>query len=96
MVCAELFLQPVIRAMLGADRMPAFVKAKLAMPLGRNGPREQLMRVLLEQDGAGQLLARAPFDQDSSLVTVFAKAQGLMRRPAGAQPCVRPAQTEGQ
>lgn len=86
MVCAELFLQPLIRAMMGSDPRPAFVKARLASPLGKNGPREQLMRVLLEHDETGQLLARAPFDQDSSLVTVFAKAQGLMRRPAAAPP----------
>lgn len=86
MVCAELFLQPLIRAMMGADPIPTFLKARLAAPLGKNGPREQLMRVLLSHDDTGQLLARAPFDQDSSLVTVFAKAQGLMRRPAAAPP----------
>jgi molybdopterin molybdotransferase len=86
MVCAELFLRPLLRAMMGADPLPAFLKAKLAAPLGANGPREQLMRVLLSHDGTGQLLARAPFDQDSSLVTVFAQAEGLMRRPAGAPP----------
>ena len=86
MVCAELFLKPLIRSMMGADPTPTFLKAKLAAPLGRNGPREQLMRVLLSHDETGQLLARAPFDQDSSLVTVFAKADGLMRRPAAAPP----------
>jgi molybdopterin molybdotransferase len=86
MVCAELFLKPLMRAMMGADPIPTFLKAKLAGPLGRNGPREQLMRVLLSHDETGQLLARAPFDQDSSLVTVFAQAEGLMRRPANAPP----------
>ena len=86
MVCAELFLKPLLRAMMGADPIPTFLKAKLAAPLGRNGPREQLMRVLLSHDDTGQLLARAPFDQDSSLVTVFAKAEGLMRRPVAAPP----------
>jgi len=86
MVCAELFLKPLIRSMMGADPTPTFLKARLAAPLGRNGPREQLMRVLLSHDETGQLLALAPFDQDSSLVTVFAKADGLMRRPAAAPP----------
>jgi molybdopterin molybdotransferase len=86
MVCAELFLKPLLRAMMGADPIPTFLKAKLAAPLGKNGPREQLMRVLLSHDETGQLLARAPFDQDSSLVTVFAQAEGLMRRPANAAP----------
>jgi molybdopterin molybdotransferase len=86
MVCAELFLKPLLRAMMGADPIPTFLKAMLAAPLGRNGPREQLMRVLLSHDEAGQLWARSPFDQDSSLVTVFAQAEGLMRRPAQAPP----------
>jgi molybdopterin molybdotransferase len=86
MVCAELFLKPLLRAMMGADPIPTFLKARLAAPLGKNGPREQLMRVLLSHDEAGQLWARAPFDQDSSLVTVFAQAEGLMRRPAAAPP----------
>jgi molybdopterin molybdotransferase len=86
MVCAELFVKPLLRAMMGADPIPTFLKAKLAAPLRANGPREQLMRVLLSHDETGQLLARAPFDQDSSLVTVFAQADGLLRRPAAAGP----------
>ena len=86
MVCAELFLKPLVRSMMGADPVPTFLKARLASALGKNGPREQLMRVLLSHDETGQLLARAPFDQDSSLVTVLAQADGLMRRPAAAPP----------
>jgi molybdopterin molybdotransferase len=86
MVCAELFLKPVMRAMMGAEPIPTFLKARLAAPLGKNGPREQLMRVLLAHDETGQLWAQALFDQDSSLVTVFAQAEGLMRRPARAEP----------
>ena len=86
MVCAELFLKPLLRLIMGADPIPTFLKARLAAPLGKNGPREQLMRVLLSHDETGQLWARAPFDQDSSLVTVFAQAEGLMRRPAQAPP----------
>jgi molybdopterin molybdotransferase len=85
MVCAELFLKPVLRAMMGADPEPRFVKAVLRSPLPANGGRDHLMRVLLDHDDQGRLTASAPFDQDSSLVTVFAKADGLMRRPAGCQ-----------
>jgi molybdopterin molybdotransferase len=83
MVCAELFLKPVLRAMMGADPEPRFVKAVLRSALPANGGRDHLMRVLLDHDDQGRLTASAPFDQDSSLVTVFAKADGLMRRPAG-------------
>jgi molybdopterin molybdotransferase len=86
LVCAELFLKPVVRGMLGADPEPKFVKARLAQPLRGNGPRDQLLRVLLVNDDTGTLTAQALADQDSSLVTVFAQADGLLRRPAGAAP----------
>jgi molybdopterin molybdotransferase len=82
MVCAELFLKPLIRLMLGADPEPKFVKARLTAPLRANGYRDHLMRVLLEHDETGVLTARVLSDQDSSLVTVFAKADGLLRQKA--------------
>jgi molybdopterin molybdotransferase len=84
LVCAELFLKPLIRAMMGGDPHPRFLKARLLAPLKPNGPRTQLMRVLLDHDDDGVLTVRALADQDSSLVTVYAQADGLMQRPAGA------------
>jgi molybdopterin molybdotransferase len=56
----------------------------MAAPLRANGPRDHLLRVLLDHDEAGVLTVRPLADQDSSLVTVFAQADGLMRRPAGS------------
>jgi molybdopterin molybdotransferase len=82
MVCAELFLKPLIRVMLGADPEPKFLKARLLAPLRANGNRDHLMRVMLEHDETGALTVRALSDQDSSLVTVFAKADGLLRQKA--------------
>lgn len=90
LVCAELFLKPLLRAMMGADPEPRFVKARMAAPLRANGPRDHLLRVLLAHDEAGVLTVSPLADQDSSLVTVFAQADGLMRRAAGA-----PAAPEG-
>jgi molybdopterin molybdotransferase len=84
MVCAELFLKPLIRAMMGADPHPRFLKARLGAPLKANGPRVQLMRVMLAHDDDGVLTVDPLADQDSSLVTVYAKADGLMRRPSNA------------
>jgi len=84
LVCAELFLKPLVRAMLGADPEPRFVKARMAAPLRANGPRDHLLRVVLEHGDDGVLTVRPLADQDSSLVTVFAQADGLMRRPAGS------------
>jgi molybdopterin molybdotransferase len=82
MVCAELFLKPLIRAMAGADPEPRFLKARLMTPLRSNGGRDHLMRAMLEHDETGTLTVRALSDQDSSLVTVFAKADGLLRQKA--------------
>jgi molybdopterin molybdotransferase len=78
-VCAELFLRSLVRALLGADPQPRLELAALAEALPANGPREHWARARLTPDGA-----RAFADQDSSLVTVFAQADALLRRPAGA------------
>jgi molybdopterin molybdotransferase len=82
-VCAELFLKPMIAAYVGADTALATVQARAAEPLRANGPREHWMRARLwTADGS---LSVEPYrDQDSSLVTVFAVANALLRRPPGA------------
>ena len=83
MACAELFLKPLIRAMLGADPGPQMVTAKLGAELPANGPREHWMRAKLRMVG-GALIADPMRDQDSSLVTVFAEADSLLKRPIDA------------
>lgn len=83
LVCAELFLKPMVAAYQGAEPGPAMQQAKLAVALPANGPREHWMRAKLTFDG-GQLTAQPYRDQDSSLVSVFAVADALLRRPAGA------------
>ncbi|MDG2519924.1 molybdopterin molybdotransferase MoeA [Caulobacter segnis] len=83
-VCAELFLRPLIEAMLGAAPGPVMEAATLAAPLPANGPREHWMRARLETDEDGASRVRAFPDQESSLVTVFAQADALLVRPAGA------------
>ncbi len=83
LVCAELFLKPLLMAWQGADPALRMERARLAAPLPPVGPREHWMRARLDWDDAGPVAT--PFsDQDSSLVTVFAKADALLRRPAGA------------
>jgi molybdopterin molybdotransferase len=84
MVCAELFLKPIVRQMMGAAPGPTFVKARLTAPMQANGGRDHLMRAILGHGDDGALTVRTLTDQDSSLVTVFAAADGLLRRPSGA------------
>ena len=77
MVCGQVFLAPMIRAMLGlgAHRTPR-LRARLAAPLPQNGPREHYMRARLTPGG---LVAEAR--QDSSLLSVLAEADALLVRP---------------
>lgn len=78
-VCAELFLKPLVLALQGLSRPYSLDAARLAEPLPANGPREHWMRARLGPDGV-----TAFPDQDSSLVTVFAAADALLRRLPGA------------
>lgn len=86
LVCAELFLRPLLRALQGARPGPSLACAQLASPLKANGPREHWMRARISNDGRGVVLVHPLSDQDSSLVSVFADADALLRRPAGAGP----------
>jgi molybdopterin molybdotransferase len=78
-VCAEMFLKPILAAYQGAPTDPATISARLGAPLPANGPREHWMRAKVSYaDGAAVV---TPYrDQDSSLVSVFAAADALMRR----------------
>lgn len=83
LVCAELFLRPILSAYQGAAATPRMTTAKLAQPLPANGPREHWMRAQLAYED-GIVSVRPYRDQDSSLVSVFAAADALLRRPSGA------------
>ncbi len=86
LVCAELFLRPLLAALTGAAPDIRLIPAGLAAPLPAGGPREHWMRAALSTDPDGRVVA-SPFpDQDSSLVSVFARADALLRRRPGAPP----------
>ncbi|TMV08711.1 molybdopterin molybdotransferase MoeA [Ruegeria sediminis] len=77
MVCGYLFLAPMVRRMLGLEEtLPPFRRARLAAPIDKNGPREHYMRAVLDDNGL-----RACADQDSSLLSVLARANALLVRP---------------
>jgi len=82
-VCAELFLRPMLMACQGAPSELRTITARLVEPLAANGPREHWMRAQLSF-ADGVIAARPYRDQDSSLVTVFAAADALLRRPPTA------------
>lgn len=76
-VCAHIFLVPMIRRMLGlTDVLPKVKQAKLGKDITPNGPRQHYMRAIIEDD------ILTPFDrQDSSLLSVLVDANALLIRP---------------
>jgi molybdopterin molybdotransferase len=78
-VCAEMFLRPLLFAWQGAPADPPTLPARLAQDLPANGSREHWMRAKLSFQG-GAVSVRPFRDQDSSLVSVFAAADALLRR----------------
>jgi molybdopterin molybdotransferase len=84
LVCAELFLRPLLAAMQGADPTLPMIQARAAAAFPANGPREHWMRARLTSGADGAVTAEAFADQDSSLVSVFASADALVRRAGGA------------
>jgi molybdopterin molybdotransferase len=90
MVCAHLFLKPLLLAMQGRRSEPRFLRAHLAKALPANGAREHYLRSALKPDDQGRLTVHAFEDQDSSLISIFAAANALIRLAPDA-----PAQNEG-
>jgi molybdopterin molybdotransferase len=92
LVCAELFLHPLLAALQGADPALRLIAARARGAFAANGPREEWTRARLIHGADGALVAQRLADQDSSLVSVFADADALVRRPPGAG-AVQPGET---
>ena len=88
MVCAILFLRPLLRALHGEPDPGADLSqpARLAVDLPANGVRQDYMRASLSRSADGILVATPAADQDSSLVKTMARADGLIVRPPHAAP----------
>lgn len=83
LVCAELFLRPLLAALSGADPVLPISAGVLASPLPANGPREHWLRAARTIDAEGRVKVTPFPDQDSSLIGVFSRADCLVVRPAG-------------
>jgi molybdopterin molybdotransferase len=83
MVCAVLFIQPAVAAMLGMAYAPPIARARLASPLKANGRRQDYVRARVTRQGG--VLTAEPFAlQDSSMQKIFAQADGLIVRRVDA------------
>jgi molybdopterin molybdotransferase len=83
LICAHVFLVPLLRAFLGAEvvRTPR-ERATVTHPLEKNGPRLHLLRARLADGPTNNPEVNALGSQDSSLLSVFAAADCLIvRRP---------------
>jgi len=80
-VCAHLFLLPLLAAMQGLPGVVATRRAVLAEALPANGPRAHYMRSALEA-GDGLPLIAPYASQDSSRLRLLTEAVALLVRPA--------------
>jgi molybdopterin molybdotransferase len=85
-VCALVFLAPLVRALQGdakadEDKSEAAV-AGADIPVNKG--RRDYMRATLTKDAEGRLVATPPPLQDSSLLTELARSQALLIREPGA------------
>lgn len=84
-VCAHLFLLPLLGAMQGLDDRPRPLRAVLDADQGPTGPRTHYMRArLIPGDDLPRI---TPFtNQDSALLGLLAEADALLIRPQGDGP----------
>lgn len=80
MVCAILFMQPLIAAMQGLPPRQTMRKARLAVDLPPEGNRQHYLRAAL-QDGDDLPLIRPLASQDSARLSLMALADALLVRP---------------
>lgn len=82
LVCARLFLVPLIRALLGLEPEPHRpIEARTATALAANGPRAHYMRATSRPGRDGVREVTPVRSQDSSLMSPLAEADCLIVRP---------------
>ncbi len=83
LVCAHIFLRPLIANLIATQAQQALVRAIVKEPLPANGPRETYSRGRFVNHNARLEVVPMP-NQDSSLLSPFQTANCLLRRNANA------------
>lgn len=84
-VCAELFIRPLLRHMLGLPAEDRLCEGKLGRDIGTEGDRQHYLRTTLS--AAEDYSVVTPLeDQDSARLGLLAQADALLVRPAGDPP----------
>lgn len=86
LVCALVFLRPLLARLQGLDPDEDRVTARLEDGLPENDRRQDYLRARLSRQPDGSLTARAFERQDSSMLATLAQADGLLVRPPHAPP----------
>ncbi len=87
MVTAQLFLRPLIDAMMQVPQAPTSPqRAHTRQALPKTGNRTEFLRAILAIGEDGRANVTAAENQDSSLLSPFLTANALIRRPANSAP----------
>ncbi|MBW9087469.1 molybdopterin molybdotransferase MoeA [Rhizobium wenxiniae] len=84
MVTGMLFLEPLLRRLAHLPERRREVQGITARPLAANDQRQDYLRAKISRDERGNLVADANPKQDSSMMKIFAHADGLVIREAHA------------
>ncbi len=85
-VCARLFLKPLIDALLGLDASDPPLAGKLGCDLAANDQRQDYLRSTLEIGAGGEMIAHPFTKQDSSMLRRLAISDCLVIRLPHAAP----------
>jgi molybdopterin molybdotransferase len=85
LICARVFLAPLLTALLGQPSEPdQSMQARAAVPLGSNGPRQHYMRATVGPADDGVATVTPARSQDSFLLSPLAQSNCLIVRPPDA------------
>lgn len=85
LVCARLFLKPLIDALLGFPAGDDLVEARLGASMKENDSRQDYVRATLVEAPDGTRTVTPFAKQDSSMQRTFREAQALIVRPPNAK-----------
>lgn len=86
LVCAHLFLVPVLEKLSGRAYAPHIEQAILSSPLPENGPRKHFIRANLTRTANGECRVEPVSSPDSSLIRLMANANCLIIREENGKP----------
>lgn len=86
LICARIFLKPLIDQFLGSPEQDIPLQATLTLPMRANDQRQEYARGRLDHGKDGGLIATPYVAQDSSMLRLLANANCLIIRPPFAEP----------